>query len=126
MAQPPLDRPPPSAASYAIAAAIVAFTTGYFIGKARSIGLFGQSPVDYTAMAAGVASDDDDDEDGDDSGSEESAQDLGELQTFEGSTEECKLVLVVRTDLGMTKGRSDKLLASMYTYIGSTSAACLP
>lgn len=117
MAQPPLDRPPPSAASYAIAAAIVAFTTGYFVGKARSIGLFGQSPVDYTAMAAGGASDDDDDdEDGDDdSGSEESAQDLGELQTFEGSTEECKLVLVVRTDLGMTKGRSDKLLASMYT-----------
>lgn len=115
MAQPPLDRPPPSAASYAIAAAIVAFTTGYFIGKARSIGLFGQSPVDYTAMAAGGASDEDDNEDGDDSGSEESVQDLGELQTFEGITEECKLVLVVRTDLGMTKGRSDKLLAYMYT-----------
>lgn len=28
----------------------------------------------------------------------------GELQDFKGSDEECKLVLVVRTDLGMTKG----------------------
>jgi hypothetical protein len=27
-------------------------------------------------------------------------QDLGELQTFPGNSEECKLVLVVRSDLG--------------------------
>ena len=28
----------------------------------------------------------------------------GDLETFEGNKEECKLVLVVRTDLGMGKG----------------------
>lgn len=28
----------------------------------------------------------------------------GELKAFEGNREECKLVLVVRTDLGMGKG----------------------
>ena len=39
-------------------------------------------------------SDDDDDSD---------VQDLGELQTFPGNTEECKLVLVVRSDLGKQK-----------------------
>lgn len=104
MAQSPLDRPPPSAASYAIAAAIISFTTGYFVGKARSIGLFGRSPVDNIATSAGGA-----DSSSSGSDSEGSAQDLGELQTFEGSTEECKLVLVVRTDLGMTKGRSNRV-----------------
>lgn len=31
----------------------------------------------------------------------------GELVDFSGINEECKLVLVVRTDLGMTKGRSN-------------------
>jgi hypothetical protein len=34
----------------------------------------------------------------------ESDSDEGELADFEGFNEECKLVLVVRTDLGMTKG----------------------
>ena len=29
----------------------------------------------------------------------------GELKGFEGNREECKLVLVVRTDLGMGKGK---------------------
>lgn len=31
-------------------------------------------------------------------------EDQGELAEFSGINEECKLVLVVRTDLGMTKG----------------------
>ena len=30
----------------------------------------------------------------------------GKLTSFEGNKEECKLVLVVRTDLGMSKGMS--------------------
>ncbi|GIZ40367.1 uncharacterized protein RHO25_000692 [Cercospora beticola] len=99
MSQPPLDRPQPSAASYAIAAAIIAFTTGYFVGSARSIGLFGRSPA--RPATSGAALDNDDSA----SDSDESAHDLGELQAFDGSKEECKLVLVVRTDLGMTKGK---------------------
>jgi peptidyl-tRNA hydrolase len=35
---------------------------------------------------------------------DEESDEQGELQDFKGSNEECKLVLVVRTDLGMTKG----------------------
>lgn len=101
MSQPLLDRPQPSAASYAIAAAIIAFTTGYFVGSARSIGLFGRSPA--RPATSGAALDNDNDSASD---SDESAHDLGELQAFDGSKEECKLVLVVRTDLGMTKGES--------------------
>jgi flagellar biosynthesis/type III secretory pathway M-ring protein FliF/YscJ len=37
---------------------------------------------------------------------EDSDQQNEELQDFTGNNEECKLVLVVRTDLGMTKGTS--------------------
>lgn len=40
-----------------------------------------------------------------DSDWEDEAQ--GELSDFSGMNEECKLVLVVRTDLGMTKGTQD-------------------
>ncbi|KAI5370193.1 putative peptidyl-tRNA hydrolase, PTH2, peptidyl-tRNA hydrolase II domain superfamily [Septoria linicola] len=109
MAQPPLDRLPPSAASYAIAAAIVSFTSGYFLGKASSIGLFGRSPATTSAGA--------DSDDASESDSDESTYDLGELQTFKGNTEECKLVLVVRTDLGMTKGK-------MAAQCGHATLAC--
>ena len=35
---------------------------------------------------------------------DEESDDQGELQDFKSGNEECKLVLVVRTDLGMTKG----------------------
>ena len=44
-----------------------------------------------------------------DSAEEEEEQQQGELKAFEGNREECKLVLVVRTDLGMGKGASDPL-----------------
>ena len=47
-------------------------------------------------------SEDEDDESNDD----DEAVEVGELSTFEGNREECKLVLVVRTDLGMGKGPS--------------------
>ena len=45
-----------------------------------------------------------DSEDEDDESSSDEAVEVGELSTFEGNKEECKLVLVVRTDLGMGKG----------------------
>ena len=47
-----------------------------------------------------------DSEDEDDESSDDEAVEVGELSAFEGNKEECKLVLVVRTDLGMGKGRS--------------------
>jgi PTH2 family peptidyl-tRNA hydrolase len=107
------DRGPPSAAAIAIGTAIVAGVTGYFLGQASSIGLFGKSdtraPAARLSQREGVAkpdeaeteSDDDAGEDDDDDDSD--VQDLGELQTFPGNTEECKLVLVVRSDLGKQK-----------------------
>ena len=42
----------------------------------------------------------------DEDGEVELGQKQGDLNTFEGNKEECKLVLVVRTDLGMGKGTS--------------------
>ena len=45
------------------------------------------------------------DSEDEDSEDEELGQEQeGELKAFEGNREECKLVLVVRTDLGMGKG----------------------
>ena len=57
-----------------------------------------------------------DSEDEDDESSDDEAVEVGELSTFEGNKEECKLVLVVRTDLGMGKGPSCSII-----YISSAS-----
>ena len=104
------DRGPPSATAVAISTAIVAGLAGYFLGQASSIGLFGKS--DTRAPAARLSrhegeakpdtSETDSDDDDDDAAEDEDddVQDLGELQTFPGNSEECKLVLVVRSDLG--------------------------
>jgi len=93
---------PPSAAAIAVATAIISGLTGYYIGQARSIGVFGTStPRDDDGISdADAASGDeaDADEEADDE------DDVQDLQTFPGNDEECKLVLVVRTDLGMGKG----------------------
>ncbi|KAH9825786.1 Peptidyl-tRNA hydrolase like protein [Teratosphaeria destructans] len=105
------DRGPPSAAVIAISSAIVAGLAGYFLGSARSVGLFGKSVTSSTSYSQagkdGAEGSDISDASGDDTDGEddENVQDLGELKTFPGNTEECKLVLLVRTDLGMTKGK---------------------
>lgn len=104
------DRPPPSTAAIALATAIITGLGGYFLGQARSLGLFGSSkkgeswPNSYDVDVQYDSSDEelmkslrggkDDDSD----------EEQGELSNFEGNKEECKLVLVVRTDLGMSKG----------------------
>ena len=49
---------------------------------------------------------DEDDDDDDDSEEEDEKEQGSELSTFPENKEECKLVLVVRTDLGMGKGIS--------------------
>lgn len=103
------DRGPPSAAAIAIGTAIVAGVTGYFLGQASSIGLFGKNdtrtPAARLSRSEGDPKGDDaetqsDDDDGETDDEDSDVQDLGELQTFPGNTEECKLVLVVRSDLG--------------------------
>lgn len=114
------DRPPPSILAVAFASAIVAGLAGYFLGQASSIGVFSGSAQPAGAPATGpraasekkakVADDDSDISDAaggsdeDDDSDDEDDLDDQELKGFEDSNEECKLVLVVRTDLGMTKG----------------------
>lgn len=100
------DRGPPSVAAVAIATALVSATTGYFLGQARAIGVFGRSASQTEISLAPDDRAHDDDQSSDASSDEEAAQDLGELKAFPGSAEEHKLVLVVRTDLGMGKGES--------------------
>ena len=96
------DRGPPSAAAIAIGTAIISGITGYFIGQGRSIGLFGGSSNAHARIGKQYQ---DNDSDLSDVDSESGAAAHGELETFLKSDEECKLVLVVRTDLGMTKGK---------------------
>lgn len=92
------ERPPPSTAAIAIASAIVAGTIGYFLGQGKALGLFGGSPA-APSLRDEHGLDPDEEEDTDE---EEDEKQHG-LKDWEGN-EECKLVLVVRTDLGMTKG----------------------
>ncbi len=122
----PQDRLLPSASAYAIATVILVFVGGYFIGQGVSLGVFRRSspgaskeswPNSYDVKVHADSSDeqgggssssssssDDDDEVEDEEGEEEGAR--GERESFDGNDEECKLVLVVRTDLGMGKGQS--------------------
>ena len=111
--------PPPTTAAIALACALIAGVTGYFLGQARSIGLFGgnviSSPTTQKLQRV---------EDSDESSDEED----GPLGDFAGSKEECKLVLVVRTDLGMTKGMQTGsclrgALLTLY-YTGKIAAQC--
>lgn len=89
------DRAPASTAAIAIGSALVAGVTGYFLGQAKSIGLFGG----YQAAHSNAAQPDESESEEE----EEEEDEVQELKAFDGN-EECKLVLVVRTDLGMTKG----------------------
>lgn len=119
---PPQDRLPPSLTAYAIATVILVFVGGYFVGQGISLGVFSRStsamestgrkkkeswPNSYDVKVHADSSDEEslsESEDLDDDEDEEGEQ--GELNPFAGSSEECKLVLVVRTDLGMGKGSS--------------------
>ena len=123
------DRLPASTTSYVVATAILAVSIGYFIGQASSLGLFSSPkrkssssktswPNSYDVTIHPDSSDEElmthlrgngekgvkDTEDEDSEDEELGQEQEGELKTFEGNREECKLVLVVRTDLGMGKG----------------------
>lgn len=102
-----LERIPPSTAAYVVATAILAGVTGYFIGQGSTLGFFSANekegwPNSYNVK---VHRDSSDEEYEDEESEEEEEGDGSELANFDGSNEEVKLVLVVRTDLGMTKGR---------------------
>jgi len=117
---------PPTTLAYCVATAILAGLGGYFIGQATNLGLFGDdssrrqrsssfvtTTVNNDAESTNAATQTakvEEVEDAESSEDEEDLEDFGgddqqDLQGFEDAmNEECKLVLVVRTDLGMTKG----------------------
>lgn len=127
------DKAPPSLMAAAIATGILGLVAGYFLGSGSSIGLFDTktgNPRDTESKKSKVkkswpnnydvdvqaGSDTSDEEfikairtEGNDSDADEdmdSEDDDGkELKGFEDTREEVKLVLAVRTDLGMTKGK---------------------
>ena len=114
----------PPTVAVAVAVGLIAITAGYFLGQASSLGIFHQSgnpsqhsrrakswPNSYEvtihpdssdedlmaqqrAGAAAQAEDSESDEEGDGEG----------LKSFATNTEQVKLVLAVRTDLGMGQG----------------------
>ncbi|KAF2847118.1 mitochondrial peptidyl-tRNA hydrolase-like protein Pth2 [Plenodomus tracheiphilus IPT5] len=90
----------PSTANIAVACAIIAGVTGYMLGQAKSLGLFGGSPISQ-APAGKKEKADGSEEDAESSDDEDDSVPL----EFPDHKEECKMVLVVRTDLGMTKGK---------------------
>ncbi len=110
------DQATPSLTAVAVAVGLIGLTAGYFIGQGSSIGLFDSSgnpdqakkswPNSYDVT---VHADSSDEEAGEESEGDEEDNDGdgNELKSFENTTDEVKLVLVVRTDLGMTKGRID-------------------
>jgi PTH2 family peptidyl-tRNA hydrolase len=112
------NREPPTILAYCIATAILAGLGGYFLGQASGLGLFGdqatreqaQTPRTIaehtdTSPAKAAAQEEDEASDISDNDEDPDTDDQQDLAGFEDmANEECKLVLVVRTDLGMTKG----------------------
>ncbi|KFY15905.1 hypothetical protein V492_01683 [Pseudogymnoascus sp. VKM F-4246] len=123
------DRPPPSATAIIIGTAILSLLTGYMIGTATSLNLL---PSPFSSAPAKTRSRSDTTGYDDEEESSEEEIEAGEVLDHapnwtngpeadkrDGLTvtapakkrevvddnEECKLVLVVRTDLGMTKGK---------------------
>ncbi|QSS64403.1 peptidyl-tRNA hydrolase [Histoplasma capsulatum] len=113
---PAAERVPPSTTALVIATAILAGVVGFFIGQGASLGVFGSGSGSRSASASargggrrdGKEKWSDEDEEESEAEEEEDVEESdgrGELAAFEGNTEEVKLVLVVRTDLGMGKGK---------------------
>ena len=105
----PLDRIPPTTTAYVIATAIVAGVAGYFIGQGKSLGLFTEKqgwPNGYDVKVHKDSSDEEGDSESEEESDGEEEGSGEELASFKDNTDEVKLVLVVRTDLGMTKGTS--------------------
>lgn len=98
----------PTTASYVFATAIIAGVIGYFAGQGASLGLFSSAPATSGRSTSKRATKETAIKDELDSEEDEDSEEEGdgtELATFEGNNDEVKLVLVVRTDLGMGKGK---------------------
>jgi len=113
MASSAVERPQPSVWAVAFATAIISGLAGYFLGQASSIGVFANQPSSSSSAAQPGAKDQDDTEP-DESEEDGDEDDDQEIKSFANYNEECKLVLVVRTDLGMTKGVCDLVPAMLH------------
>ncbi|KAF8477306.1 peptidyl-tRNA hydrolase [Kalaharituber pfeilii] len=99
---PSLDQPVsthPTVLAVIIATSIISGVTGYFIGLGSTLGGISHgsrrlSPKPASSSEDEVASDGEDGE-----------QNAGDTKDFSDVGGECKLTLVVRTDLNMTKGK---------------------
>ncbi|KAL2434762.1 putative peptidyl-tRNA hydrolase 2 [Exophiala dermatitidis] len=110
---------PPSLTAVAVSSLILGLLAGYFIGSGSSIGIFGTSPTSagavkkswpnsYDVKVHADSSDEEADDEEDETEDQEEDEEEGdgkELGDFRDSNEEVKLVLAVRTDLGMGKGK---------------------
>jgi len=119
------DSGPPSTAAVAVAVGLIALTAGYLLGQGSALGLFSKSkssqppgkakswPNSYDVTIHPDSSDEElmaqqrvtAGEHAEESESDEEG-DGKELKTFPNDGEEVKLVVAVRTDLGMGKGKS--------------------
>ena len=107
----------PSLTAIAVAVGLIGLTAGYVIGQGSSLGLFDSSgnpkqakkswPNSYDVTVHADSSDEEADAESEDDEEDGDGQ-RNELKSFKNTTDEVKLVLVVRTDLGMTKGRIDR------------------
>ncbi len=107
--------------AFNIALGMVCLTIGYVLGEVSNSGLFDSStgnrnessqtkkswPNSYDVTVHADSSDEEagGESDGDDEEMDENGK---ELKSFEDTTDEVKLILVVRTDLNMGKGKSCK------------------
>ena len=106
------DKAAPSTTAIAVAVGLIALTFGYFLGQGSSLGLFGGSkksnkvpkswPNSYDVT---IHADSSDDEAGGNEDEDPEEGDGQELKSFADTADEVKLVIAVRTDLGMGKGR---------------------
>ncbi|ETI20255.1 peptidyl-tRNA hydrolase [Cladophialophora carrionii CBS 160.54] len=108
------EKAPPSLTAVAVSSLILGLLAGYFLGQGSSIGVFGGSgtskqakkswPNSYDVKVHADSSDDQADDE-DEADEEDEDGDGKELKDFKDSNEDVKLVLAVRTDLGMGKGK---------------------
>lgn len=118
------DTAQPSIAATAIATGLLGLLAGYFLGQGSSIGLFDKTgnpdeakkswPNNYAVKIHVDSSEEESEAEEDDKRDEgfedEEDADGKELKAFEDVKGEVKLVLAVRTDLGMGKGMCTSFL----------------
>ncbi|KAI4161754.1 MAG: hypothetical protein LQ342_004586 [Letrouitia transgressa] len=144
----PTDRPPPTPTAYLLATALVAATLGYFIGQGSSL-FFPSSKHSHSETKSKkktswpnsydvpIHPDSSDEElmaslqrskQAPSEPESESEEENNDFSTFDGNNEECKLVLVVRSDLGMGKGKiaAQCSHATLNCYCALSSSAVKP